>query len=485
MISFFNRIGSSWVAKGIFFLLGVSMMAFWGLGGISNTNMSDGTALKVGKNKVSLQEFSRTFDIERNKMAKISGGYMTPKRAIQAGLLDQVVQQLTLRELNNQIQDEVGLIASDESVRRYIEKNPVFKGSLEKFDANLFYAYLSGMNISQAEFAHQMRAELANQHLLRTLERAVPRDPHLMTETARAKKEKREVVSVFLTSENTKTGLPSSQELKDYYEAYIEEFSVPEYRDLRFVSLKPVDFKNDYDKMYKASRQLEDLLGAGKGLKEACEELKLNTGRVFVTDLSGKDKNGQNIKEIAPLLQEAFSLSVGEATSLLDVNNGFVVAGVEKITPRDYKPFDSVRSEVVKLWQREQQKSVQDRVATELLDSLQHGKGWKTYTPTTQVISQTSNNPFPKTVVPALLQQKVGVEYATRYLTEKGILVAYIRRIIPSREEPTITEKQEAVQEWSLDLGAAVQQAYAQKYPIDVHTDAIQKAFSIYDTQDE
>ena len=142
MISFFNRLGNSWIAKGIFFLLGLSMMAFWGLGGISNTSTSDGTALKVGKNKVSLQEVSHTFDTERNKMAKISGGYMTPKRAIQAGLLDQVVQQLATRELNDQIQDELGLVASDDAVRRYIEQNPVFKDSVGKFDANLFYGYL-------------------------------------------------------------------------------------------------------------------------------------------------------------------------------------------------------------------------------------------------------------------------------------------------------------------------------------------------------
>ena len=177
MISFFNRIGNSWVAKGIFFLLGLSMMAFWGLGGLSNTSTSDGTAIQVGKNKIPLREVSRVFDQERNKMAKISGGYMTPKRAIQAGLLDQVIQQLITQELNVQIQEKIGLIASDEAVRGYIEQNPVFKDSLGKFDANLFYAYLSQLNISQAELAHRLRSELATQHLVRTIKNAVPNDP--------------------------------------------------------------------------------------------------------------------------------------------------------------------------------------------------------------------------------------------------------------------------------------------------------------------
>lgn len=485
MISFFNRLGNSWIAKGIFFLLGLSMMAFWGLGGISITGGSDGTALKVGKNKVSLQEVSRTFDTERNKMAKISGGYMTPKRAIQAGLLDQVVQQLATRELNDQIQDELGLVASDDAVRRYIEQNPVFKDSLGKFDANLFYGYLTAMNMSQAEFAHQMRSELATQHLIRTLERIVPRDSKLMSAAAKAKKEKREIMGVLLTPDNMQIGAPDSQELKDYYEAYMEEFSVPEYRDLRVVSLKPSDFNNDYDKMVEISRQLEDLLGAGKSLKVACQELKLNAGTVVTTDLSGNDKNGNEVKDVKVLVQEAFGLTEGESTSLLDVDGGFVVAGVEKISPRGYKPFDTVRSDVAKLWQREQQKTALTKTAEEVLNSVQSGKGWKGYTPITSVISQSESGTLDKAVADKLLGQKVGPENAVLFPTDKGTLVAYVKRIIPSKEEPTTAEKQTAVQEWAVDLGAAVQQVYAQKYPVEVHTNTIQKAFSIYENQEE
>ena len=482
MISFFNRIGNTWVAKGIFFLLGLSMMAFWGLGGISNTSTSDGTALQVGGNKVSLQELSHTFDIERNKMAKISGGYMTPKKAIQAGLLDQVVQQLVARELKAQIQEELGLAASDSAVRRYIEHNPVFKGSLGKFDTGLFYAYLSGMNMSQAEFAHQMRAELANQHLIRTLERAVPRDPKLMTAAAQAKKEKREIHSVLLTPESMKIGTPDPQELKDYYEAYIEEFSVPEYRDLRVVLLKSTDFNNGYNQMVEMSHQLEDLLGAGKSLKEACQELKIDAGKVITADLSGKDKNGHEVKDIKLLVQEAFALSEGESTSLVDVEGGFIVAGVEKISPRGYKPFDSVRSDVTKLWKREQQKTALKKKAEEELTSIQKGKGAVFET---QIISQTESGSFDKTVVPALLRQKIGVENAALYSTEKGILIAYVERVIPFKQEPTMAEKQSAVQEWALDLGSAVQKAYTQTYPVEIHTSTIQKAFSVYDNQDE
>ena len=485
MISFFNKLGESWIAKGIFFLLGLSMMIFWGLGGISNTSSSDSTAFQVGDRQVSLLEVSHTFDQERDKMAKISGGYMTPKRALQAGLLNQVVQQLVARELNAQIQEEIGLTASDDAVRRYIENNPVFADNLGKFDAQLFYAYLSQLNLTQAELAHQMRAELAHQHLTRTLAHATPRDPLLMKQVAQVKKEKREVVGAFLSLEKQAVGTPDAEELKDYYEAYREEFVIPEVRSLRVVTLKSVDFKNDYALLSAAVRQLEDALGAGQTLQEACQLLKVNAGQIVTVTADGLDKQGKTQANLKPLLQEAFSLLEGEATSFVDTEGGFMVAGVEKITPRSYKEFSSVKAEVTALWQKEQQKGRLTKETQELLAALKAGKGWQQYVPKTTVLSQSEFGQYPKDVADVLLQQPIGMEYVTSFPTEKGTWVAYAKRAIPSKEEPTTEEQTVAVQDWTQDLISAVQQAYAEKYPIDINVDVIQKAFSVYENQEE
>ncbi|MGN0919720.1 MAG: peptidylprolyl isomerase [Alphaproteobacteria bacterium] len=488
MISFFNKLGNSWIAKGIFLLLVVSMMAFWGLGGLSNTSTFDGTAMTVGTRKISVQEVSRTFDQERNKMARISGGYMTPKRAIQAGLLDQVVRQLASRELNTQIQEEVGLAASDNSVRGYIEQNPVFKDSLGKFDANLFYTYLSGLNMSQAEFAHQMRSELANQHLARSVAAAVPKNQKLLEQAAKAQKEQREIVSTLLTPKQMPLTKPTEQDLKDYYEAYLEEFKIPEYRTVRIVSFTSKDFKgeNVYEQMGTLSRQLEDLLGAGQTLKKAAESLKLNTGRTLVVDISGKDKNQKEVSEnIKPLLQEIFSLSDGEATSLMEIENGFMVASVEKISPQSYRDFASVQTEVARLWQRENRQEALSKTAEEVLASVKQQKGWKGYTPTNQTVSQTESAHLPKILIPALLSQKLGPENAMQFPTENGILIAYVKRVIPSTAKPSEAEITEAVKAWNQDLMAALEGAYLQKYPVNIHTNVLQKAFSIYDSEDE
>ena len=185
------------------------------------------------------------------------------------------------------------------------------------------------------------------------------------------------------------------------------------------------------------------------------------------------------------VLQEAFALSDGEATSLVDVEGGFIVAGVEKITPRGYKNFELVRQDVEKLWQREQQKSSLKKTTEDLLTSVKQGKGWGMYNPTTSIISSTQNANYPEAVTLKLMQQKIGEESVALFQTEKGTLIAYVKRVIPSTEAPTVSEQEEAIQDWALDLEGAVQKAYAQNYPIEVHTNTIQKAFSIYDNQEE
>ena len=489
MISFFNRIGNSWIAKIIFALLGLSMMAFWGLGGISNTSSSDTTALKVGNRSASLQEVGRTFDQERNKMAKIAGGYFSPKQAIEAGLLDQVLQQLVARETKAQIQEKIGLTASDNAVRKYIEKNPVFADNLGHFDINLFYAYLSQLGINQTELAHQLRSELAFRHLTDSVKNTAPISPKLMTIAAQSRKEKRQIESALI--KEVTLGTPSQQELQDYYEAYRDEFATPEYRTLRIAFLNPNEVSNNkeeaYDKMYATSRELEDLLGGGTPLKEACATLKINNMKVVTVDMAGKNKEGNTPEKTLiknPILEEAFLLSEGESTSLVDFENGFMVAEVEKVIPMGYKPFENVRKDVLTLWEAEQRKTKITQLADEITDSVRQGKGWKNILPNSKVISL-SSTAFPKQVIDNLFKQNVGNEFVQRIPMNGGILIAVVKKIIPSTEQPTKEEIQTATQDWETDLLTAAQLDYAGQYPVTINQSAIQKTFSVYQKEND
>ena len=111
--------------------------------------------------------------------------------------------------------------------------------------------------------------------------------------------------------------------------------------------------------------------------------------------------------------------------------------------------------------------------------------GINAFDPVSYTLSQTETGNLPPKAGTVLLQQKLGLENTLSIPVEKGIFVGYVKRIIPSTTTPVKTELDEAVKDWYTDLVLAVQQSYGQKYPVKINTNIIQKAFSIYENQEE
>lgn len=246
MISFFNKIGNSWVARVIFAVLGLSMMAFWGIGGISNTSNSDTAAMQVGNQKISMAELNDTFEAERRQIGQLTGQYISQKQAIEMGLLQKAIQTKLAETLKKMIQEEFGLAASDPAVQAYVERHPVFKDSLGKFDRNLFLAYLSQRNLTEPQLAEQLRDELANQHLSNTIRFAAPTSKLLAEMSWTYQHQERDVEALLIETDKIPLATqPTEEDLKDYYEAYLSDFMVPETRDLDMLFLSPAQLSKN------------------------------------------------------------------------------------------------------------------------------------------------------------------------------------------------------------------------------------------------
>lgn len=244
MITFFSHLGKSWVAKIIFILLGISMMAFWGLGGLMNTSLSSNdTAIKVGSENISMKQLSASFDQERQKMSAMMGGqYLSPEMAMQNGLLMKAVQTQVIGRVQAQVQAELGLIASDKSVQKYVERNPAFLDALGNFDKNIFYAYLAQTRMSETALAKELKNELAMQHLTNPIV-GLGYNPNALADLFyRFKNEKRTITGVLIEPDQIQiTAEPTDDELRDYYTGYAEQFVLPEYREISVVSITPLD----------------------------------------------------------------------------------------------------------------------------------------------------------------------------------------------------------------------------------------------------
>ena len=487
MITFFNKFGNSWVAKIICGILGVSMMAFWGLGGISLSSGIDNTAITVGRQKVSIQQINKAFEAQKNQLSQITGTYISPKQAIENGLLDQVIQEQTMQLVQDKIKNDIGLTASDEAVRKYVENNPVFHDSLGHFDANVFYTYLNQTKMSQEQLSQKMKDELSMQHLTNALLKSVPREKKIMISAVQAQKEQRQISYYLLNQSDIVVGTPNEADLKDYYEAYQEQFVSPEYRKIRLLSITADHFKGDkeksYDKMYQSIRDLEDLLGSGTPLVEASKKLNLPSPVEITSDFNGKNRQGtlaeKNLKE-NPILQEIFVLDEKEATSITEQGNGFLVAEVEEIIPSTFIPFTQVKEKVARLYKQEQQKEKLPEITESIKQNLVQQKGWGKYHPQTTIVSRKQ---APKEIQPYLSDifiQNSGNKNAQSFATPNGQLILVIDKVISNTKQPSDTEKQEAIQLWAQDLIQAVQQNSTKDLKIKIHHEAIKKAFATY-----
>ena len=262
MISFLNRLGNTWFAKLIFAVLAISMIAFWGLGGISNTTSRDKTAIQVGSQKISLSALVTAFDAERAKWSQFAGQYISPEDAINMGLLQRAVQKQVSDTIHQAIREDLGLIASDSSVRRYVERHPAFQDNLGKFDRNLFLAYLMQTRSTEGQLAEELRAELADQHLTNTIRFVAPAPKLLAQMKWQKQNEVRDVEALLIKQSAIPLAKgPTEEDLKDYYEAYLSDFMQPETRDVVLMLLTPDQIAQN---IQISQSQLEDAYEAQK-----------------------------------------------------------------------------------------------------------------------------------------------------------------------------------------------------------------------------
>lgn len=243
MITFFNKLGHSWVAKLILLTLALSMFAFWGLGGLANISSYNTTndVIQVGKKGISQQQLHNAFESARKSLNQFAGqNYLSPAKAIETGLFDKVMQAEIQTAAQDSLIDEMGLTASNESISAYIEQNKIFADSTGNFDKNLFYAYLMQSGLTETQLAHKLKKELAYKHFQDSI-LGLGYAPDIFVKSLNAyKTEKRNVSALVLNPKNiTITATPSEEDLKNYYEAYAEELMNPEFRTLTVALLTP------------------------------------------------------------------------------------------------------------------------------------------------------------------------------------------------------------------------------------------------------
>ena len=375
MITFFNKLGNSWVAKLILGILALSMMAFWGLGGLSNIfsyNLNS-DAVRVGQTSISAEQLRQSFETTRKRISQLMGGqYLSPAKAIEMGLMEQVIQQEITGAVQSQMGEDLGLTASNASVQKYVEQNPVFRDNTGKFDKNLFYAYLMQSGLNETQLAKQLKKELAFKHLTDSIQ-GIGYAPKTLAKAAYAfKNEKRDVDVLYLLPEQVNvTTQPTDQDIQDYYEAYTEEFMNPEFRTITVAALTPDMMINriqidpdDINAVYEEQKdkynkpEERDLYQMFFKTQAEAEAVKaevtpdnfesIATGKVGQSAQDthfGMTAKNQLMEELADTV---FNAQKGDIVGPIQSNVGWHIFWIKDIQAAEITPVDTVKNEIRK-----------------------------------------------------------------------------------------------------------------------------------------
>lgn len=153
-----------------------------------------------------------------------------------------IVNNLILKKLLELESKSLGILISDEVVINQIKSDNYFKNKEGNFDPQLFKNILAYNQISQKEFVTQLKNEIAANIITQTFSSSI-NVPNMLAEMVyRYNAQQRS--ATIITANYSKTYNPTKEEIENYYNEHISQFSTMEKRDVEFIFIQPTHVKS-------------------------------------------------------------------------------------------------------------------------------------------------------------------------------------------------------------------------------------------------
>jgi len=246
MLDAIRKHASGWVVK---IFLGVLILSFgiWGIADIFR-GARDPVIAKVGEVEITASQFQQEFRLTLQRLQAALGTQMDAERARQLGLADTTLQQMIGRAVMDQKISSLGLVISDPVIRQEIVTNPAFRGRGGEFDRLVFEQRLRAAGLNEAYFVAETRRDIGRDILLGSLSGAGPAPKAMADIVYRHREEKRVAeIIVFPYDAVSLPADPDEATLAAYHQAEAQRFSAPEYRGFTLAILKATDLAKDIE----------------------------------------------------------------------------------------------------------------------------------------------------------------------------------------------------------------------------------------------
>ena len=352
--------------------------ALWGIQNYLDTGKEMPVA-SVGDKDFYQRDLNKAYE----QYAQNFRGMNIDEQILKAQALDKLVKDEVLLQYAN----EEGLVTTDSTARDFIQALPYFQTD-GKFDPQRYKSLLASQRMSSAELVNKIKSALIMEQFQRSITDSSFATSYAVENFFKIQNQQRDVDYLTIPVEKV-TVQPTDQEIAAYYQQHQDAYKVPEQASIEYVTLsleelaKKVTVSDDklrayyeeqkeqYTKpeqrkishiLFAVNAKTDDKAALEKAVK-AYEELKTKDFSVLAGEVSddkltakkGGDLGLFIVGSMEKSFEEAASaLKQGEVSKPVKSSFGYHLIKVTQLVPSEVKPFESVKEELTKSYQKAQ-----------------------------------------------------------------------------------------------------------------------------------
>ena len=352
--------------------------ALWGIQNYLDTGRETPVA-SVGDKDFFQQDINRAYEQYSQNLR----GMGIDEQTLKAQALDKLIKD----EVLLQYVHHEGLVITDDSARDFIKSLDYFQVD-GKFNDKRYKQLLATQRINSTEFVSRIKNALVMEQLQRSIIDSSIATQYDVEHFFKIQNQQRDLEYLTVPVENL-TEQPSEQEITAYYQQHLDGYKTPEQTSVEYVELsldelaKSVEVTEDKLKAFYEEqkdqystperRKISHILFAINDKTD--EKAALEKALKAKQELPGKDfaalaaelsddklsaKNGGDLGLFIPGTMEksfddaASALVLGEVSNPVKTPFGYHLIKVTELIPGAVKPFDAVKPEVTKAYQKAQ-----------------------------------------------------------------------------------------------------------------------------------
>lgn len=246
MITAFRSYLGTWVVRGFFVLMAISLGA-WGVSSDVLRMLGAPTwVAKIGDHTIEGQ----TFQAEFQRAMGVASRNLPPGQeatgALRKKIGDETLRRMIAQTALGQELRDLRIVTPDSAVVEMVRGMPAFRGPDGKFSRAVFDNVLRNNNLNEARYFDLLRGDLAGRQLLGAISAGAGASEALIKPIYEANAEKRSADMVhFLFASVLEPAEPEDAVLRRWYDNHPETFSTPEYRRIKAIELSPRTLAGD------------------------------------------------------------------------------------------------------------------------------------------------------------------------------------------------------------------------------------------------